>query len=84
MGKRRNWTSQYAFCKQFFKNKESILEIGVGGGQAAYWFEKEGFRVSGIEPDSRNVNLINKKLKKGKIIHSFIEDINLHEQFDII
>ena len=56
----------------------------MGGGQTAYWFEKEGFRVSGIEPDSRNVNLINKKLKKGKIIHSFIEDINLHEQFDII
>lgn len=84
MGKLRNWISQYAYCKQFFKNKETILEIGVGGGQAVYWFEQQGYVVTGIEPDSRNVDLINKKLNKSKIIHSFIEDVNLDEEFDII
>ena len=84
LGKQRNWISQYAYCKQFFKNKKSILEIGVGGGQASFWFEKEGFDVCGIEPDARNVNLINKKLARGTVTQSFIEDINLEEKFDII
>ncbi len=84
LSKRRDWISQYSYCKQFFNNKKSILEIGVGGGQAAYWFEKEGYEILGIEPDGKNAELINKKLKNGKIIHSFIENINIDNSFDII
>ena len=84
LGKYRNWISQYSYCKQYLKNKKNILEIGVGGGQASYWFEKEGYEIFGVEPDFRNVELINKKLKKGKIIHSFIEEFNLEKQFDVI
>ena len=84
LSKKRNWVSQYAYCKRFFENKKSILEIGVGGGQASFWFEKEGFDINGIEPDARNVNLINKKLERGSITQSFIEDINLEKEFDII
>ena len=83
-GKYRNWLSQYLYCKPFFSSKKRILEIGVGGGQASVWFENEGFEIIGIEPDKRNVDLINKKLKIGKILHSFIEDNNLDEKFDII
>ena len=83
-GKWRNWISQFAYCKQFFKNKKSILEIGVGGGQASYWFEQQGYNICGIEPDSRNVELINEKLKRGKIIHGSIENVDLDEQSDII
>ena len=82
-GKYRNWLSQYLYSKPFFNSKKNILEIGVGGGQASVWFEKEGFRITGIEPDKRNVDLINQKLENGKILHSFIEEINLDEKFDI-
>jgi 2-polyprenyl-3-methyl-5-hydroxy-6-metoxy-1,4-benzoquinol methylase len=84
LGKLRNWISQFSYSKKFFKNKKSILEIGVGGGQTIYWFEKNGYEVTGIEPDYRNVRLINKKLKKGKVIHSFIENTEINETFDII
>jgi 2-polyprenyl-3-methyl-5-hydroxy-6-metoxy-1,4-benzoquinol methylase len=84
LGKLRNWTSQFSYCKKFFQNKKSILEIGVGGGQAVYQFDQKGYTITGIEPDSRNVELINKKLKNGKVIHSFIENIDMDESFDII
>ena len=85
LGKLRNWTSQFSYCKKFFQNKKSILEIGVGGGQAVYWFDQNGYEVTGIEPDSKNVKLINKKLKnKGKVVHSFIEDMDMDKLFDVI
>ncbi|MGY5148968.1 MAG: class I SAM-dependent methyltransferase [Candidatus Nitrosopumilus sp. bin_68KS] len=84
LGKLRNWISQFAYCQPYFKNKKTILDIGVGGGQAIYWFEKKGFEVTGIEPDSRNVELINKKLLRGNVIHSFIEDSNIDKTFDIV
>jgi len=83
-GKYRNWLSQFLYCKPFIQNKKSILELGVGGGQASFWFDQKGYDITGIEPDERNVRLINKKLKRGKIIHGFIEDINLEQKFDVI
>jgi len=83
-GKKRNWLSQFAYCKQFFKEKKDILEIGAGAGQATLWFEDKGFNIIGIEPDPRNVKLINKILKKGNCINSKIENINLEQKFDII
>ncbi len=83
-GKRRNWVSQYAYCKPYFKNKKTILEIGVGAGQATVWFENENFIVTGIEPDSRNVELINQKLQRGKCIIGNVEELNIDEKFDII
>lgn len=83
-GKKRNWLSQFAYCKQFFKDKKNILEIGSGAGQATFWFENEGFNITGIEPDPRNVKLINKILKNGNCINEKIEDIKLEQKFDII
>ena len=56
-GKRRNWISQYAYTKQHINGK-SFLEIGAGAGQSLVWFENEGFNVTGIEPDGRNVSMI--------------------------
>ena len=70
---------------QIDSSKElQILEIGVGGGQASFWFEQKGFEVTGIEPDERNVKLINEKLKRGKIIQGFGEDYASKEKFEII
>lgn len=83
LGKYRDWTSQFSYCKKFL-DKKSILEIGAGGGQTIFWFDQMNYNVIGIEPDSRNVDLINKKLKNSKVISSFIEDINLEQKFDFI
>lgn len=83
-GKRRNWLSQYAYCRPYLKDKKELLEIGSGGGQAIYWFEQEGFRVSGIEPDPRNVELINKKLKTGKCQSGYAEEIEIIGSYDVV
>lgn len=82
--RRNQWLSQVSYCDLFLKNKKTLLEIGSGAGQALIWFEENGFNVTGIEPDKRNVDLINKKLKNGKSICGFLENIQLEEKFDII
>jgi 2-polyprenyl-3-methyl-5-hydroxy-6-metoxy-1,4-benzoquinol methylase len=83
-GKKRNWISQFAYCKQFFNEKKEVLEIGSGVGQAMFWFESKGFNITGIEPDARNVKLINKILKNSNCVNEKIEDIKLEQKFDII
>tara|TARA_B100001540_G_scaffold247448_1_gene222857 strand:- start:811 stop:1641 length:831 start_codon:yes stop_codon:yes gene_type:complete len=82
-GKRRNWISQFSYTKKYISGN-TILEIGVGAGQSIYWFEKKGFDVTGIEPDKRNVSMINKILKKGKVIESSVEDFSSEKNFDVI
>jgi len=83
-GKRRQWVSQYAYCKPFFENKCRMLEIGSGAGQTIVWFEEMGFNVTGIEPDNRNVEMINQKLKRGHCVVGFAEDIQIDGRFDIV
>ena len=83
-GKRRHWISQYKYCKPYLENKKKILEIGTGQGQATYWFDKEGFSVTAIEPDEYNVKLINKKLNSSHCVVGFAEDFQIAEKFDII
>lgn len=82
-GKRRQWVSQFAYCKPYFKNKR-FLEIGCGPGQTIFWFEEKGFEVSGIEPDERNVSLINQKLKSGHCEVGFAEEFSISGNYDII
>ena len=81
-GKRRNFVSQFEYVKPYLGKK--ILEIGVGAGQTLYWLDKIGYDVMGIEPDPRNVYMINKKIGKTKVIQSFIEDIDLEQTYDFI
>lgn len=82
--KRRQWISQYLYCSPYLQSKKDFLEIGSGAGQTLFWFEEIGFNVLGIEPDERNVSLINQKLKRGKCIAGFIDEIVLQEEFDVI
>jgi len=82
--RRNQWLSQISYCNSYLKNKKTLLEIGSGAGQSLIRFEENGFEVTGIEPDERNVNLINKKLEKGKCICGFLEEIQLEEKFDVI
>jgi len=83
-GKRRNWISQYKYCKSFLNNKNKLLEIGSGQGQSSWWFEQKGFNVTGIEPDESNVDLINQKLKHGKCVIGTAENFKINEIFDVI
>jgi len=84
LGKRRQWASQYAYCKEFLKTCKKILEIGSGAGQALYWFEGKGFSVIGIEPDKKSVQSINQRLKKGRCINGFAEQMKIDEKFNVI
>lgn len=48
-------------------------------------FEKQGFDVFGIEASQNNLEIINKKIKKGKCETGFAEDIlKINEKFDLI
>lgn len=83
-GKKRQWTSQYKYCKSHIKDKRKFLDVGAGSGQTLFWFEEMGFDVTGIEPDARNVELINKKLKSGRCHPGFIENFEHDKKYDII
>lgn len=83
-GKKRQWFSQIKYCKEYLRDAKTILEIGSGPGQTLYWFSQENYDVTGIEPDERNVRLINKKLKNGKCIVGFAEETEIKGSFDII
>ena len=83
-GKWRQWISQFSYCKPSIKNKKKLLEIGSGQGQTLFWFEENGFSVTGIEPDKKNVELINQKLRSGKCVSGLIEEIDIDGKFDII
>ncbi len=76
--------SQIQYCSKFFSNHKKLLEIGCGSGINLIELEKYGFEVTGIEPDVRNVEFINKNLKYGKCINGFWEDIELTEKFDVV
>lgn len=84
LGKKRDWISQYEYCKKFLSGKKRILEIGSGRGQNLYFFENRGHQVFGVEPDKKNVDFSNKVLRDGKVIKSFIENVQFDEKFDII
>lgn len=83
-GKKRQWISQYKYCKPFLANKKKILEVGSGPGQVLFWFNNLGMNVNGLEPDKRNVELINKKIGKNVCEVGIIEDFETNEKFDII
>lgn len=82
--KLKHWRSQVKYCKSFLENKKDVLEIGSGAGQALVFFEKDGFNVTGIEPDARNVHMINQKLKHGHCIIGYVEDTPIEGMFDVI
>jgi 2-polyprenyl-3-methyl-5-hydroxy-6-metoxy-1,4-benzoquinol methylase len=84
VGKRKQWLSQFSYCRSYLQNKKKLLEIGSGLGQTIFWFEQAGLSVTGIEPDKRNVELINKKLSHGRCLEGRIEEIDIDGEFDII
>ena len=79
-----NWYSTYLYYKKYFRSIKTILEIGVGSGIHVINFERLGFDVTGIEPDKNACDLINSKLKHGKCINGFFENLQLEQKFDMI
>jgi len=76
--------SQYNYLKPFLKGN-NLFELGCGEGFILELFEKKGFLVHGIEPSKLNFKIINKKLRKGKCLCGFAEDItSFNKKFDVV
>lgn len=84
IGRKRLFTSQFKYIQKFLKKDFNILEIGSGHGETLIEFEKLNFKVTGIEPDTKNITHLKKILKKSRVIQSSIEDFNIDEKFDLI
>ena len=84
IGRIKIWKSQKKYCDKILNNNETILEIGSGHGEAIYNFDKIGYKVTGVEPDKKNVISINKKLKNSKCIVGSAETFSSDKKFDVI
>ena len=84
IGRIKIWKSQKKYCDKILINNETILEIGSGHGEAIYNFDKIGYKVTGVEPDKKNVISINKKLKNSKCIVGSAETFSSDKKFDVI
>jgi len=82
--RKRDLISQYAYIKQYLENKKSFFEIGTGYGVALHWFLEKGFEVSGLEPNPKCVELINKKFGQHTVICDYAENLIVDKKFDII
>jgi len=84
IGRIRLWRSQIKYCKEILNTNKTILEIGSGHGEAIYNFDKIGYTVTGIEPDTTSVSFINKKLTNSICMMGKAETISFDKKFDII
>ena len=76
--------SWYSYFRPFLDKKKNILDIGSGTGISCILLEKKGYNVTGVDPDPKNAQLINSKLKKGKCINSYFEDLKIENKVDVI
>lgn len=84
LSKKRNWISQIKYCKPLLTKNSTILEIGAGAGQNTFFFDQEGYDITAIEPDQRNVNLINQKLSKPRCMLGYVENFQFDKKYDCI
>ena len=76
--------SWYSYFRPFLDKKKNILDIGSGTGVSCILLEKKGYNVTGVDPDPKNAQLINSKLKKGKCINSYFEDLKIENKVDAV
>jgi len=84
LGKKRDFVSQYSYVKKYLNNFKTCLEIGSGTGTTLFWLEQLECNVMGIEPDKRNVEMINKRLKHGMCINESAEKFKPNQNYDLI
>jgi len=82
--KLKHLASQMKYCKEFLTGKHTLLEIGPGAGQALVALEKMGYAVTGLEPDERNVSMINEKLSSGSCYQGYLGETTIQGTFDVI
>jgi len=76
--------SQFKYLKSYLKGK-TLFEIGPGEGFILELFEKNNYDVFGIEASKENLDIIDRKLRNGKIQTGFAEDIfKINKKFDVI
>lgn len=75
--------SHWKFLIKYTKNIKTMLEIGSGKGENAWFWSRKGIKITTIEPDQRCCNRLNTE-KKIRAISGILEHIQLHEKFDII
>ena len=76
--------SWYSYFRPFLDKKKNILDIGSGTGVSCILLEKKGYNMTGVDPDPKNAQLINSKLKKGKCINSYFEDLKIENKVDAV
>ena len=76
--------SWYSYFKSSLERKKKILDIGSGTGISCIMLEKKGYEMIGVDPDPKNSQLINSKLKTGKCINSYFEDLQIDDKVDVI
>ena len=76
--------SWYSYFRPFLDKKKNILDVGSGTGVSCILLEKKGYNITGVDPDPKNAQLINSKLKKGKCINSYFEDLKIENKVDAV
>ena len=76
--------SWYSYFRPFLDKKKNILDVGSGTGVSCILLEKKGYNMTGVDPDPKNAQLINSKLKKGKCINSYFEDLKIENKVDAV
>ena len=76
--------SWYSYFRPFLDKKKNILDVGSGTGVSCILLEKKGYNMTGVDPDPKNAQLINSKLKKGKCINSYFEDLKIENKVDVV
>lgn len=82
------WVKKYMLLKKLrfitsFKTPKTILDIGCGTGDFLQTCEKNGWKISGVEPEKKAFEKTKSKVKTPKNIYKNIEDITT-QKFDII
>ena len=69
---------------------ENVLEVGTGGGRLTYWLARQGWKVTGVEPDRWYRDLVSEFLQKHGLIGTNIRDGDVQDlkfedrQFDVV
>lgn len=74
-------SKQYQRFLPLLKEKARILDVGSGSGRDAYYFQKQGYQVTALEP-SKNLCGEIRKVFSGEIVCSDIQNYRPDKGFD--
>ncbi|MDE1764422.1 MAG: class I SAM-dependent methyltransferase [Thaumarchaeota archaeon] len=74
-------------CAEYFKRffpGFKCFDLGFGRGASIFVLTKMGFKVDGIEPDSKNFETVSKKLPAGKYYEGYFGETEINDKYDVI